>query len=93
MDPEVAELVRAAEQAELLGAPHPLGGGNRVTSTRRGAAVSEALAFPRRPTAPEPSSIEVDQVSGVVPGPDRLEGPGCPTCAGWCSARARRPIG
>jgi hypothetical protein len=26
MDPEVAEFVRAAEQAELLGAPHPLGG-------------------------------------------------------------------
>ena len=26
MDPEVAELVRAAEQAELLAAPHPLAG-------------------------------------------------------------------
>jgi len=26
MDPEVAELVRVAEQAELLGAPHPLSG-------------------------------------------------------------------
>lgn len=26
MEPEVAELVRAAEQAELAGTPHPLGG-------------------------------------------------------------------